>query len=41
MTEDEIRKNAFAMPIDNPAYPSGPYLFVDREYLIINPSHRS
>jgi len=35
MTEDEIRKNAFAMPIDNPAYPPGPYLFVDREYLII------
>ena len=35
MTEDEIRKNAFAMPIDNPAYPPGPYLFVNREYLII------
>ena len=35
MTEDEIRKRAFAMPIDNPAYPPGPYLFVDREYLII------
>jgi len=35
MTEDEVRKNAFAMPIDNPAYPPGPYLFVDREYLII------
>ena len=35
MTEDEIRRNAFAMPIDNPAYPPGPYLFVDREYLII------
>ena len=35
MTEEEIRKRAFAMPIDNPAYPPGPYLFVDREYLII------
>ncbi|MEP6939208.1 MAG: acetoacetate decarboxylase [Rudaea sp.] len=35
MTEDEIRRNAFAMPIDNPAFPPGPYLFVDREYLII------
>ncbi len=35
MTEDEIRKNAFAMPIYNPAYPPGPYRFVDREYLII------
>jgi acetoacetate decarboxylase len=35
MTEDEIRKNAFAMPIYNPAFPPGPYRFVDREYLII------
>ena len=35
MTEDEIRRNAFAMPIYNPAYPPGPYRFVNREYLII------
>ena len=35
MTEDEIRKNAFAMPIYNPAFPPGPYRFIDREYLII------
>ena len=35
MTEDDVRKNAFAMPIHNPAYPPGPYRFVDREYLII------
>ncbi len=35
MTEDEIRHNAFAMPIYNPAYPPGPYRFIDREYLII------
>jgi len=35
MTEDEIRQNAFAMPIYNPAYPPGPYRFIDREYLII------
>jgi len=35
MTEDDIRRNAFAMPIYNPAYPPGPYRFVDREYLII------
>jgi acetoacetate decarboxylase len=35
MTEDEIRRNAFAMPIYNPAYPPGPYRFIDREYLII------
>ena len=35
MTEDEVRQHAFAMPIDNPAYPPGPYLFVDREYLVV------
>lgn len=35
MTEDEVRQNAFAMPIYNPAYPPGPYRFVNREYLII------
>ncbi len=35
MTEDDIRENAFAMPLHNPAYPPGPYRFVDREYLII------
>ena len=35
MTEEEILRNAFAMPIYNPAYPPGPYRFVDREYLII------
>jgi acetoacetate decarboxylase len=35
MTEEEIRKGAFAMPITSPAYPPGPYRFVNREYLII------
>ena len=35
MTEEEIRKRAFAMPLTNPAYPPGPYRFVNREYLII------
>jgi len=35
VTEDDVRERAFAMPIDNPAYPPGPYRFVDREYLII------
>ena len=35
MTEDEIRKNAFAMPFTSPAYPPGPYRFVNREFLII------
>ncbi|MFO1067352.1 MAG: acetoacetate decarboxylase [Geminicoccaceae bacterium] len=35
MNEDEVRKRAFAMPLTSPAYPPGPYRFVDREYLII------
>ena len=35
MTEEDIRKRAFAMPLTNPAYPPGPYRFVNREYLII------
>ncbi|MDC8787211.1 acetoacetate decarboxylase [Roseateles koreensis] len=35
MTEDEVRERAFAMPIQSPAYPPGPYRFVNREYLII------
>jgi acetoacetate decarboxylase len=35
MKIDEIRKNAFAMPLCNPTYPPGPYRFINREYLII------
>ncbi|MBR0682478.1 acetoacetate decarboxylase [Roseomonas eburnea] len=35
MTEDEIRRTAFAMPVTSPAYPCGPYRFVNREFLII------
>jgi len=31
----DIRKTAFAMPITSPAFPPGPYRFIDREYLII------
>lgn len=35
MKESEIRERAFAMPLTSPAYPRGPYRFVDREYMII------
>jgi acetoacetate decarboxylase len=31
----DVKKNAFAMPLTSPAFPPGPYRFVDREYLII------
>jgi acetoacetate decarboxylase len=35
MRENEVLERAFAMPLTNPAYPTGPYRFVDREYLTI------
>ena len=35
MKEKEVLKRAFAMPLTSPAYPIGPYRFVDREYLNI------
>ena len=35
MKESEVRSTAYAMPLTSPAYPVGPYRFVNREYLII------
>src|SRR3954465_2791484 len=35
MTEPEGRDRASPMPLTSPAYPRGPYRFIDREYLII------
>ena len=35
MTENEVKTQAFAMPFTNPAFPCGPYRFVNREYMII------
>jgi acetoacetate decarboxylase len=35
MKESEVRKRAFAMPLTSPAYPPGPYRFVNREFMII------
>ena len=35
MNLDDVRKRAFAMPLTSPAFPPGPYRFIDREYLII------
>lgn len=31
----QIRNVAFAMPLTNPAFPPGPYRFINREYFII------
>ncbi len=35
MNIDEVRRKAFAMPLTSPAYPPGPYRFIDREFLVI------
>src|SRR5271169_2632081 len=35
MKEDDVRKRAFAMPLTSPAYPPGPYRFLQREFLVI------
>jgi acetoacetate decarboxylase len=35
MKESEIRERAFAMPFTSPAFPPGPYRFIDREYMIL------
>jgi acetoacetate decarboxylase len=36
MKEAEVKARAFAMPLTSPAYPPGPYRFVNREFMIIN-----
>jgi acetoacetate decarboxylase len=36
MNEEEVRRRAFAMPLTSPAFPPGPYRFVNREYLIVS-----
>jgi acetoacetate decarboxylase len=35
MKIDDVRDQAFAMPLTSPAFPPGPYRFVDREYLVV------
>lgn len=35
MKIEDVRDRAFAMPLTSPAFPKGPYRFVDREYMII------
>lgn len=32
---DNIRQQAFAMPLTNPSYPRGPYRFINREFMTI------
>jgi acetoacetate decarboxylase len=35
MKESDVRERAFAMPLTSPAFPPGPYRFINREFLII------
>ncbi|MEM8732131.1 MAG: acetoacetate decarboxylase [Pseudomonadota bacterium] len=35
MKLSDVRSNAFAMPLNNPSYPKGPYKFYDREFVVI------
>lgn len=35
MNIHDVKHSAFAMPLTNPAYPPGPYRFVNREFLIV------
>lgn len=35
MKQADVRANAFAMPLTSPAFPPGPYRFVDREFLVV------
>lgn len=32
----DVRKNAFAMPLNNPSYPRPPYKFYNREFVVIS-----
>lgn len=35
MNIEDIQRTAFAMPLTNPAFPPGPYRFVNREFLVV------
>ena len=35
MKIDDVRRNAFSMPLTSPAFPPGPYRFLNREFLIV------
>ena len=32
----DVRARAFAMPLNNPSYPPGPYRFYNREFMVIS-----
>ncbi len=36
MNIHDVKRNAFAMPLTSPAFPPGPYRFMNREFLIVS-----
>ncbi len=36
MKQNDVREQAFAMPLTSPAYPPGPYRFMHREFMVIS-----
>jgi acetoacetate decarboxylase len=36
MNANDVRRDAWAMPLASPSYPRGPYRFVDREFLVVS-----
>ena len=36
MKKSDIQKQAFAMPLTSPAYPRGPYRFINREFFVVS-----
>jgi acetoacetate decarboxylase len=35
MNAADVKRNAFAMPLTSPAFPPGPYRFLNREFLVV------
>ena len=35
MKAADVAKTAFSMPLTSPAYPPGPYRFIDREFFVV------
>ena len=35
MKIDDVRRNAYSMPLTSPSFPPGPYRFFNREYFVI------
>src|SRR6201993_5527738 len=36
MKIEDVRRNAYSMPLNNPSFPPGPYRFFNREYFVIS-----